>query len=352
VLNQSNLHFQLAAKWGQDNEVVDFTISDIARLFAILAHDDFESERSVILGVKPKAAETVGGRVLVDDPSFKPAQIWARVKEVFHDVSYPIQTPDNWIDAIHVQDYRKLLIKDSARCEQHVNRSSDSFKKYFMETLRKYRKYCKNYRSETGNGSGKAENFMDWNEDEDLKFQNYTMSDSPALFTFIFMLDRQYSYIFEAEHDGLGDNAAITGSEDLHNRAAPRSSPTMKIDNLMSDVSRQMSSVASIIAKSLESIDTPPVVPQLSERQAEDYTITTDLSTLVTSIQTTTELLDRGKVIAQNLSNLSTDTLTGEKEKEDAKKELKRQLAMNEGFRKIQNKMFKSINVDLGDDDN
>jgi len=63
-------------------------------------------------------------------------------------------------------------------------------------------------------------------------------------------------------------------------------------------------------------------------------------------------LLDRGKVIAQNLSNLSTDTLTGEKEKEDAKKELKRQLAMNEGFKKIQNKMFKSINVDLGDDDN
>jgi len=63
-------------------------------------------------------------------------------------------------------------------------------------------------------------------------------------------------------------------------------------------------------------------------------------------------LLDRGKVIAQNLSNLSTDTLTGEKEKEDAKKELKRQLAMNEGFRKLQNKMFKSIDVDLEDDDN
>ena len=126
----------------------------------------------------------------------------------------------------------------------------------------------------------------------------------------------------------------------------------MKIDNLMSDVSRQMTSVASVIAKSLESINTPPVVPQLSERQAEDYTITKDLSTLVTSIQTTTELLDRGKVIAQNLSNLSTDTLTGEKEKEDAKKELKRQLAMNEGLKKIQNKMFKSINVDLGDDDN
>ena len=86
--------------------------------------------------------------------------------------------------------------------------------------------------------------------------------------------------MFEAEHDDVGDNAAITGSENLHNRATPRSSPNMKIENLMSDVSRQMTSVSSIIAKSLESIDTPTVVPQLSERQAEDYTSTTYLSTL------------------------------------------------------------------------
>ena len=102
---------------------------------------------------------------------------------------------------------------------------------------------------------------MDWNEDEDVQFQTFTMT----VFTFIFMLDRQCSYIFEAEHDDFGDNAAITGSEDLHNRVTPRSSPNMKIENLMSDVSRQMTSVASIIAKSLESIDTPTVVPQLSE---------------------------------------------------------------------------------------
>jgi len=56
------------------------------------------------------------------------------------------------------------------------------------------------------------------------------------------------SPVFEAEHDDVGDNASITGSEDLHNRATPRSSPNMKIENL--------SSVSSIIAKSLESIDT------------------------------------------------------------------------------------------------
>ena len=62
---------------------------------------------------------------------------------------------------------------------------------------------------------------MDWNEDEDVQFQTYTMT----VFTFIYAR----SPVFEAEHDDVGDNAAITGSENLHNRATPRSSPNKSL---------------------------------------------------------------------------------------------------------------------------
>mmetsp|Transcript_20012 Transcript_20012/g.24666 ORF Transcript_20012/g.24666 Transcript_20012/m.24666 type:complete len:192 (-) Transcript_20012:115-690(-) len=191
---------------------------------------------------------------------------------------------------------------------------------------------------------------MDWNEDEDVQFQYCTMSDSPALFTFIFMLDRDCSYIFEVEHDGLGENAAISGDGNSQNprRTPNRSLPSM-IDNLM-NVSKQLSSLASAINNSTATIDTPPVL-QLSEKQVEHFTLT-DFSSFIETLGKTNDMIIRGEMIAQNLSNLPTDTFTGENEKQEAKKKLKRQMTMNEGLRKLQNKMFKRMGVDLEDDDN
>mmetsp|Transcript_28231 Transcript_28231/g.32891 ORF Transcript_28231/g.32891 Transcript_28231/m.32891 type:complete len:473 (-) Transcript_28231:27-1445(-) len=342
VLSQSNLHFQLDARWENENELIGFTISDLARLFAIIAHEDFESERSVILGLKPKAASTVGNRI--------ESKIWVRLKQSFHDASFKVNLPSNWINAAGIKDFSLLKLNDPSRLDHHINRGSDYFKKRFKETLSKYQKFCKNYRSDTGNGSGKPENFMDWDEKEDVQFQYYTSTESPALFTFIFMLDRDCSYIFEVEHDGLGENAAISGDGNSQNprRTPNRSLPSM-IDNLM-NVSKQLSSLASAINNSTATIDTPPVL-QLSEKQVEHFTLT-DFSSFIETLGKTNDMIIRGEMIAQNLSNLPTDTFTGENEKQEAKKKLKRQMTMNEGLRKLQNKMFKRMGVDLEDDDN
>ena len=94
-----------------------------------------------------------------------------------------------------------------------MSRDTDFFKKtLFKEVLSVYRNACKKYRKDTGNGGGKPENFLDWNENEDVKFQHFCKGQSVALLSWIFMKDRECNYILEEEKDTIPSSIQIEGN--------------------------------------------------------------------------------------------------------------------------------------------
>ena len=78
--------------------------------------------------------------------------------------------------------------------------------------LNVYRNACKKYRSDTGNGGGQPENFLDWNKNEDIKFQHFCRGQSVALLTWVFMKDRESNYILEEEKDEIPTTFQVVNS--------------------------------------------------------------------------------------------------------------------------------------------
>jgi len=253
-LPQQNVHFYLSCNYGMDNETSGPTVSDKARVFGIIMLENFEDERSLILKQSTRASRVTGSsRIDRDDPSLNLRNVWMRIKDAFHDSEIIISNPTNWIDASDVDGFENLKANDPDRIRSHKHKDADFFKRsLFNDTLSIYRETCRKYRSETGNGSGKPEDYTQWDVSEDKKISNYSNGQMSALLTWIFMKDRESSYILEAEKDAIPTNLQI--DEFYENDSSvvtnPRRSPTNGLNTIISTIA----TASTNISTSFESI--------------------------------------------------------------------------------------------------
>ena len=213
VLEQGPIHTKFASMWGADNESGGPTMSDKARIFGLVTSEKYKDELNILMGRPSVASANVGSRLDRDDPSISQRNIWNRVKIDFHDSTVVVHDPSNWTDASGIEGYSEINPNDAQRLKMHQNRDTDFFKKtLFKEVLNVYRNACKKYRKDTGNGGGQPENFLDWNKNEDVKFQHFCRGQSVALLTWVFMKDRESNYILEEEKDEIPTNFQVEDS--------------------------------------------------------------------------------------------------------------------------------------------
>ena len=94
--------------------------------------------------------------------------------------------------------------------DKHSLRPALFFKTHLIDPIKPlYKAACKRWRSDTGGGAGQPENFLDWNPNHDYKFSYYTNGQSPALFTWIYMKDRELGYILENEKEDIPSSLQI-----------------------------------------------------------------------------------------------------------------------------------------------
>ena len=178
--------------WGHDNESGGPTMSDKARVFGIITKEEYRDDLKILVGKNSSAAESTGRRVDIDDPSLNNRNIWARIKTDFHDARIVITHPGNWEHAREIEGFADINPNDPQRILSHINRDIQFFKRIlFKDVLTVYRVAARKYRSDTGNGSGQPENFLDWDISEDIKFQDFCRGHSVALLTWIYMKNRE-----------------------------------------------------------------------------------------------------------------------------------------------------------------
>ena len=210
TLSQESLHTKFAAMWGHDNESGGPTMSDKARVFGIITKEEYRDDLKILVGKNSSAADSIGRRVDIDDPSLNNRNIWARIKTDFHDARIVISHPGNWQNAKEIDGFADINPNDPQRMLSHINRDIQFFKRIlFKDVLSVYRVAAKKYRSDTGNGSGQPENFLDWDVSEDIKFQNFCRGQSVALLTWIFMKDRELQYILEEDKETIPDGIVV-----------------------------------------------------------------------------------------------------------------------------------------------
>ena len=249
-LDQAPLHTRFASLWGEDNESGGPTMSDKARIFGLVTSDKYKDELNILMGRPSAASENVGTRIDRDDSSLSQRNIWNRIKMDFHDESVIVHNPSNWSDASTIEGYSEIKPNDKQRMSRHQNRDTDFFKKtLFKEVISVYRSACKKYRKDTGNGGGKPENFMDWNKNEDVKFQYFCRGQSAALLTWVFMKDRECHYILEEEKDQIPIDIQIEDSTNfsvVSTSTTRRRSPTSVgkgIEEILKTTQNTMSSL-------------------------------------------------------------------------------------------------------------
>jgi len=254
VLNEEPLHTKFTSLWGEDNESGGPTLSDKARIFGILTSENYRDELNIVMGKPSVASATAGNRIDRDDPSLYQRNIWLRVKMDFHDPTIVISHPPNWDQASAIDGYSDIRPNDPQRLIRHQGRDADFFKKtLFKEVLSVYRCAAKKYRKDTGNGAGQPENFMDWNENEDVKFQYFCHGQAVALLTWIFMKDRENHYILEEEQDAIPEHIQV--EEDAQSTASSstmRRSPT-SLGKSIEDVLKSTQSTMSCLLKYVSS---------------------------------------------------------------------------------------------------
>ena len=250
-LPQSVLSTHLRSKWGLDNEAIGSIPSDKARVFGILMDESFRDELHILLGKKTPSSKVVGSsRHESDDPSYRSRNIWNRVKSCFHEESFKITNPRNWVSASMVEGFEDIDPNDPIRLRCHSSRSIDWFKLHlFKDTLSLYRKAAGKWRKDTGNGRGQPENFMDWNPNEDAKFATFTNDQQSALLTWIYMKDRECHYILEREQDDLPLDAQITDQKKTDARRSPSSYMAKTIDAM----SKSIQGTANLLHQSMKS---------------------------------------------------------------------------------------------------
>ena len=254
-LDQEVLHMKLKVAYGLANETSNITVNDHARAFGLLTDPDFEVERIVLLGMQSTRRE------VVDDPTYNMRNCCIRLMQAMADTTKEISSPNEWANAMNLEGYDDLNPNDTIRIQNYnVNRDSLFFKKNLIDPILPiYRKTCIKYRSDTGNGSGQPENFTDWDPREDINFAKFTGGQSPALYTWIFMKDRQLGYILEGEKDNIPDHiqacegvivdeeSSLATPSRYQGKTPPKSKTSKQLEALTSASSKALTDLSKMI---------------------------------------------------------------------------------------------------------